>query len=224
MPRIRACLVVLCLALTLGGCATSRSVVGVEQGAVAPAPDRGEAVRIARVTDARVFSANPPQADMPSLNKDDVGNAELTARAIGRKRGGFGLALGDVLLPPGQTVGGLVGEAVAAGFRKAGYRVLGQDDPGYAQAVPVEATVRQFWGWFSPGFWSVRVTNRSEVLVQVPLPVLKDGAVVRGGAVISGGAIFESDWQAVTANGARNLSDNIAATLNGQPAVPPPEN
>jgi hypothetical protein len=207
--------------LLVSGCATPRSVVAVDQDLGIGNPQQVEAVRIAKVSDERKFTASPPQADMPSLAGSDIDDPAIRLRAIGRKRGGFGMALGDVLLPPGQTVSGLIGEATAAGFRKAGFRVLSEGDAGYDQAIPVEVTVREFWSWFSPGFASVKVTNRGELWLQGPLPAVSDGAVVHGGGVVSGGAIFESDWQKVAVMGVQSLAENTAAVLIGQPQTEP---
>jgi hypothetical protein len=209
------------LVLFVSGCATSRSVVAVDQGLGIANPQQGEAIRITKVSDERKFTPSPPQADMPSLSESDIGNPAITSRAIGRKRGGFGKALGDVLLPPGQTVSSLMREATTTGFRKAGFRVLSENDAGYYQAIPIEVTVREFWSWFSPGFASVKVTNRCELSLQSPLPAIGNGAIVHGAAVVSGGAIFESDWQKVVAMGVRNLADNTAAALVGQPQTTP---
>jgi hypothetical protein len=213
--------VVCAFVLLVSGCATSRSVVAVDQGLGIGNPQQGEAVRIAKVSDERKFTLSPPQADIPSLSENDIGNPAITSRAIGRKRGGFGKALGDVLLPPEQTVSSLMRDAASAGFRKAGFRVLDESDSGYDQAIPIEVTVREFWSWFSPGFASVKATNRGELWLQGHLPAISNGAVVHGGGVVSGGAIFESDWQKVAAMGVQSLADNTAAVLTGRPQAMP---
>jgi hypothetical protein len=67
------------------------------------------------VTDRRVFEVNPRQANIPSLMNDaEIKNPAITARAVARKRGGFGKTLGDVgdvLLPEGRTVTNVVAVA-----------------------------------------------------------------------------------------------------------------
>jgi hypothetical protein len=101
---------------------------------------------------------------------------EVKARAIARKRGGFGQAMGDVLLEKGQTVTGLVKERLAAAFVQAGYRVI---DDGTAGAVPlvVDVRVKQFWAWFQPGFWAITLNANIETSIEaagssaVPLQV-----------------------------------------------------
>jgi hypothetical protein len=49
------------------------------------------------VTDQRTFEARPRDASIPSLKEEaDLTNRAITVRAIARKRGGFGMALGDI--------------------------------------------------------------------------------------------------------------------------------
>src|SRR3954469_25265976 len=99
MPVRYSAAIALACAVLLGGCATGRSVLpaGIDAGAN---PAQGTAVRIAAVEDVRVLWVNPPSADLPSLMKDsEITNRAITSRAVGRKRGGMGAALDDVLLP-----------------------------------------------------------------------------------------------------------------------------
>ena len=91
----------------LAGCAAGRATVDVS----APHgtnPATGKYVRIDSVQDKRTFTVKPPSADMASLDPDEDSSDESKARAIGRKRNGYGKALGDVVLPEGKTVSILV--------------------------------------------------------------------------------------------------------------------
>lgn len=142
----------------LGGCATSRSEVKLTApGAAQAAVTQQRAVVIRSVHDARQFSDKPSDPSMPSLGSGGASNATeaVKARAIARKRNGFGQALGDILLQDGQTVTGVVRDNLAAAFRQAGYRVV----PDVASAGPsplvVDVTVRKFWAWFTPGMLTV---------------------------------------------------------------------
>ena len=201
-----------CVAV-LSGCATGRSVLpaGIEAGAN---PAQGTAVRIAAVEDARVFTVKPPQADMPSLMEDsEIGNKAITSRAVGRKRGGFGAALGDVLLPEGASVSALVQTAITRGLRQAGYRVLASGDPGYEQAVPIQARVDEFWSWFSPGFAAVSLNNRATVNLQGALPPLQQGRTFRSEAANSMQVVVESDWAEIINKGLESLAATIATGM-----------
>ncbi len=204
---------VIAVLVCLGGCATSRSNVLPEVENVQN-PTQGTAVKIADVTDLRLFEQDPRQPDIPSLSGNDIQDPALTARAIARKRNGFGMALGDVLLPEGRTVSELFRQAVTQSFRHAGYRVLASEDPGYDQAVPVQVKIKQYWSWFRPGFWAVTVSSRAEAQIEAPLAPLANGALVKSEVSDSMQAVFESDWRDISAKGlagfVRNLQDTLA--------------
>jgi len=151
--------------LALSACATSRGVLDVER-AVDENPATGQPVTFARVSDNRKFEIAPPIPSIPSLKGGEVGNPAITSRAIARKRGGFGQALGDILLPEGDTVAGIVQEALTDAFRDRGYRVVSESDPDFAEAVPLEVDIERFWGWFQPGFWQVKIHYESLIHVK----------------------------------------------------------
>jgi len=105
------------------------------------------------VTDQRTFEAS----SIPSLKEEaDLTNRAITVRAIARKRGGFGMALGDIVLPEGQTVEGLVKDAVIRSLRESGYRVVDESDA---------ADIDQFLSWFSPGAFTVAGARRAGRLI-----------------------------------------------------------
>ncbi len=197
----------------LGGCAASRSVVVPDGGATVDNPTQGIAIRIDRVDDARRFEPSPKTPDIPSLPGDDVRNAALTSRAIARKRNSFGLALGDVLLPEGQSVSQLVDGAICTGFRRAGYRVLKPGAPGYEQATPVTAQINEFWSWFQPGFSSVTIWNREDITLAGPLPALGRGITVKGEVSEQMMAVFENDWRKIISRGLAEITEKVRAAV-----------
>lgn len=185
----------------LSGCAATRSTIMPDIPTVAN-PETGTAVRLGTIEDLRVFERDPPQASMPSLGSDaDLHNPSVTAHAIGRKRGGFGQAMGDVMLPKEQTVATVIGTSVTNAFRRAGFRVLQQSDPGYGEAAVVDVKIKQFWSYFRPGFVEVAAESIIETDLKAPLKGLQDGLNVTSKARVSGGAIFESDWRSVNTQG-----------------------
>jgi len=204
----------------LGGCAATRSVVSPEMGIATQNPAQGVAVRIDHVDDMRHFSSSPREADMPSLSESDVHDVALTSRAIARKRNGYGMALGDVLLPEGQTVSKLIANAVSQGFRRAGYRVLTKDDPNYAQAVPVNARINEFWSWDRPGFGKVTVYNRADVTLVGELPALSGGPTVRTEIVEPMQLVLEDDWREIIGRGLGDLVEKVRITVAPVPPSP----
>lgn len=141
----------------LSGCATTRSEVTLGAG---PAPaNTAEASRkpvaIGDVVDARRFEASPREPSTPSLGGEG-NDAAARARAIARKRNTYGMALGDVLLEPGQTVAGVVRRQFAGALAEAGYRVV---DAGTPDAPVIDVRIDQFWSWLTPGFFAVTVST-----------------------------------------------------------------
>lgn len=156
-------------ALVLVGCASSRSEVGisvptVSQTAAATArPQAGQKlVWLRTVKDSRVFQAAPKDPSIPSLGFGgaDQASAEVKARAMGRKRNGFGAGLGDVLLPEGQTVTLLLSQQLRTVLQEGGYQVVEQD-PKRADALVVDVDVKEFWSWIQMGFWSLKLHNKA---------------------------------------------------------------
>src|SRR5688572_29725095 len=120
----------------------------------------GDGARVAvieSVTDLREFQDNPSDPSIPSLKKGDefALDAEGRKRAIARKRNGYGKAMGDILLEGTETVETLSRDLVVRGLAERGYRVLDPGATAPSDALRVKVGVREFWAWFSPGFWTV---------------------------------------------------------------------
>lgn len=201
--------------LLLGGCATSREVVTLNAKQVSN-PTSGKALKMVSVTDNRAFQVKPSTPSIPSLMDDDIGNKALTSRAIARKRNGFGQALGDVLLPEGQTVARLTEDALSRAFRESGYRVLTAADAGYAEAVPVTAQVDQFWAWLTPGFWAITVESKINVRVKGGDGVLNSETPIEGSAKQGMQIVTSDDWMNMVERAIDDLVTNIKAKLGGK--------
>ncbi|HJV95116.1 MAG TPA: flagellar biosynthesis protein [Albitalea sp.] len=184
----------LCAGTFLGGCATTRSELKLASPApVAQAPANGRSVVIRSIKDERIFEQAPQQASTPSLGFEGALKAtdEVKARAVGRKRGGFGMALGDVLLQNGQTVVGLVRENLSAAFQQAGYRVVDEAAAGPSPLV-LDVHIKQFWSWFQPGFWAITLNANIETTL-VPVGTAAP-ATVSVHVENSGMAATEGAW------------------------------
>ena len=160
-------LVVLTAAL-LQGCATSRSVVDIQAPeAASPSQMASQSPRpslyIRQISDERQFEEAPRSADIPSLGFEgaNAASAELKSRAVGRKRNGYGKALGDVLLPEDTTVADLIRTSASHGFEEAGWRVV--NSPDTSQDVEtVDIAITRFWTWVKPGFWAIALNTDIE--------------------------------------------------------------
>lgn len=151
----------LCLSL-LGGCATSRSVLETPKlvaAKAAPQQDNGREVFINMPLDKRVFELNPATANIPSLDPTEDASDAIKARAIGRKRNGFGKALGDILLPEGESVEKLAAASIRQAFIDKGYRIVDDRQQIKADTYIVNADVNKFWSWMNPGFWAITLST-----------------------------------------------------------------
>jgi hypothetical protein len=227
-------LVILCFCVMLAGCATSRSEIKLQSPVIA-APAATSAQRVVvieKITDERVFAEAPNDPSMPSLGFGGAGKAtdDVKARAIGRKRNTYGMALGDVLLQPGQTVEGVVRENLIAAFQQAGYQVKSGGDGGLSPLV-VDVHIKQFWAWFTPGFWAVTLSDNIAtdlVINGIGAPVVVSTHVEDKRQVATEDAWMQivdkglAAYRAEVANRMQgNVGSNIAVTAaNASPASP----
>jgi predicted small secreted protein len=212
-------LITLVAATVLTGCATSRGVLDISQSAV-DNPDSGVAIAIVRVSDRRSFELNPRQADIPSLKNGEIRNESITSRAIARKRNGFGKAMGDILLPEDQTVSELVKQTVADAFRSSGYRVIDSNDLGFAQAVPVEVDINEFWAWMQPGFWQLTLHHRASISLSSPLNALMGSDDVRSDVTEGFQTASGGNWMKTIDAGLAQLRSNIASAVTAGDSQP----
>lgn len=199
-------------ALILSGCATSRSVLDITVPDV-PNPTGSQAVKITDVVDKRVFEIKPNNPAIPSLQNDEVKDLAITQRAVARKRNTYGAALGDVLLPEGQTVTQLTRAALVNALRDSGYRVVAAGEPGYDTATPVGAEIQQFWAWMTPGFWQIKLEYRARIQLNGDWPLTGESRMLEGDALLTTSAAFESEWQKVISDGLTDLIRNLKAML-----------
>jgi len=162
---------VLVLAALSTGCVTGRRVVPLELGAVSAPPadaSRGGVV-LEPVVDARKFENKPKEPSTPSVGGDVAAlSAADRSQAIGRQRNTYGKALGDVFLPAGQSVEGLVDSVLVDGFQRAGFTVLRKSTG--EEVATVSAEIEQFWGWMTPGMFTIPFEAHIEASI-----VLKSG-------------------------------------------------
>lgn len=191
------------------GCATNRGIVDVTVPSVVN-PAGGKLVTITKVTDLRAFELRPSQANIPSLKDGQIDNPAITSRAIARKRNGYGKAMGDILLPEGKTVEGLVHQSVARALREKGYAVA-DGASGGMQGIPVEVEINKFWSWFSPGFWAVKLQFEAEVTMKSPIMLNGSAETVKGHVLLHSQAATGRAWLNTMNKGLEDLNTNIKA-------------
>lgn len=153
--KYSAAMALVALALALGGCSSigtmDLSVLTMPPAPAAAAIDASApAIVIRSVSDERVFAVRPRDPSTPTLGPE-VGDPTARARAVGRKRDGYGQAHGAVLLAPGETVEGLARQHIVAAFQQGGVRVI--DESAATPDTPrIDVRIDKFWAWLHPRF------------------------------------------------------------------------
>ncbi len=155
-------------AIILTGCATSRSVLDVQLPTGQASPANGKQVYINSVTDKRAFQIKPPTPDIPSLDPSEGQNDSIKSRAVGRKRNGYGKAMGDMLVKEGDTVQSLTYKSIREAFIEKGYNVVSNKDQITKDTYIVDASIDKFWAWMNPGFWSITLSSEisTDLMIQ----------------------------------------------------------
>lgn len=185
------------LLLLMSGCATTRSVMRLKIPASGSAVlSGGQPLVIDSVQDVREFEADPRDPSTPSLKKGAAYalNAEGRKQAIARKRGGFGHAFGDILLPHDQNVEMLTRQLLTNAFAAHGYSVVDAASAP-ANATHVSAKIQQFWAWFTPGFWSATIEAHVKTLLSIAGPRGERKLTVTGYGRNSVQTGREANWQ-----------------------------
>ncbi len=210
VPRPRAA----ALVLGLVACAGASPILDVRLAAI-PDPEAGPAFRIQRVSDRRFFQPISRDPRLPSA-QDGLPDAALARRIVARRSIGGDRPAGDLLLPEGRTVEDLVAEALTAGFREAGYRVLAPSAPGHAAALPIEADIEQLWGWMRRRAYSDAMFDfEVRVRVRAPLAPFAEGARLRGQSRLTRGGPSNTTWERLVEDGMADLAASVRAQLSG---------
>jgi hypothetical protein len=202
------------LLLALSACAVGRSALDIKSPQAANPTDSRTLAKVTEVRDVRHFTTESPDPSRHTLGSaEDIRNAAVTGRAIGRKRNGFGAALGDLTLPEGMTVSSLVKAAATAALQQRGYRVVEEGSPEAARAFPVAIDIEQFWAWVNLGFWEGTMTHASKVVLTSNDLVQSSPAIVNAKYAMGVQVGTESNWSHVTNEGVRDLVQQIQARI-----------
>lgn len=191
------------------GCATGRRTIAlnVPVSTVAQA-DKG-AIAVTKVTDERHFENQPPQASTPSIDGDvNTASPDMLKTMIGRQRGGFGKALGDVALTPPANVETEAQALVTEGLRRRGYTV-GANSHGDS----VEVTIKEFWAWFRPGFAQIAFEAQIRTLIAITVGGQLRTLDVQGHGREEGQMASDEHWQRAYALAYEDYLKNLDSSL-----------
>lgn len=148
-------LIILCLISNiLSGCATNTSNLHVDTridyvASSKPTTDAPTAY-ISDIQDGRKFV---DRTGYPGNPTPAISSAEERARSVGRKRNGFGKALGDFKLKDGQTVQGIVREILDDALIDSGFNVIHDSATVTKDTLCLNVTITKYWTWIDLGFW-----------------------------------------------------------------------
>jgi hypothetical protein len=172
-------------------------------------------VQVTEVKDIRRFEAAPRNPSTPSLqDPEELKDHTITSRAIARKRGGYGNAMADILLPEGRTVAQIVREAVTKALQEQGYAVVVDNkSPELDKALTLQIDIEQFWAWFTPGLVQISVEFQGILVLKGEALTGRKEEVVRGYAIVKGVAATDAEWQAAIQSGVDDLVKNVKAVV-----------
>ncbi len=155
-------------ALLFTGCATKRGEVALQVPAsnVETAPSNGKHVYINSVVDKRIFEVKPPEPSTPSLDPSEAQNDAIKARAVGRKRNGYGMALGDILLNENQSVSSVIKDSLGEALTDKGYNVIKTKEQITPQTYIADVKIIKFWSWMNMGFWALTISCEIETDIE----------------------------------------------------------
>ena len=193
------------------GCATGRRTIALDVPASAVATAGKGTIAIAKVTDERHFENKPAQASTPSIDGDvNKVSRETLKTMIGRQRGGFCAALGDVALTPPATVETQAQALVTEGLKRRGYTV-GANSSGNA----VDVAIQEFWAWFRPGFAEIAFEADIRTVLSFTVAGQKRTLEVKGHGREEGQMASDEHWQRAYALAYEDFLKNLDASLAG---------
>lgn len=206
-------LAALALMTLLGGCATSRSTLDIQTPTAQAAPSQGKQVFVRTVMDKRSFQDNPGSPEIPSLDPSEEQSAAIKQRAVGRKRNGFGKALGDIVLKEGQSVESVTTSAIKEAFVQSGYTVVTNKEQVGQDTYVVDADIQKFWAWMNPGFAAITLSTEIGTTLNIKSPGGTSATTVYVKAADSYQLGTESNWTEIITRAVGLYIDDLKSKL-----------
>jgi hypothetical protein len=193
------------------GCVTGRRSLSLPVSTHdVPSATRGQ-IYIASVTDNRQFENKPSDPSTPSIDGDVTKLSALEKdRMIGRQRNTFGKAMGDIGLKDNDSVTRRVRLLVEEGLHRKGYGVT--DNP--TAAVSAAVSVDEFWGWGTPGFWTLTFEAKIQCTISVTNAAGVQNAIVKGYGINYGQVAKDVNWQEAFDPAFEDFMSNLGTQWN----------
>ena len=181
------------LALFQTGCVVGRRTIALSiPAATTAAPAQKGTVYLEAVTDDRRFENKPAQPSTPSVDGDvNAMSTEQRNMMIGRQRGGFGNAMGDIALPAGESVQKRTTALFEEALKRRGYALTSDA----AAANKASISIKEFWAWFTPGMWSVSFEARITCVLSVKTTAGAKEITVTTQSYNGGQVASDANWQ-----------------------------
>ncbi len=182
-------------------------------------PERGVGVVVVPI-DERQFEAEPREPSTPSLSiPEQISNRQVTSKAVGRTRNLYGKAQLSVFLAPPETAASLVADAVKAGLRDSGYRVLNGDDPAAYAAPMITVHIAEFWTWAIFGNNTVKFGHGSLLTLEGDIPALRSSASIRLREIGSSLPFRPEEWTLFITTMTARLRSEVSAVMRPRMAA-----
>ena len=178
--------------ILLSGCVLGRRTVDLPVQIVPTETGAKGEIFIGNIEDKRTFQNSPSDPSTPSIDGDVHSmTPQEQGMMIGRQRGGFGNAAGDVALPTNDSVVARTRELLIEAFKKRGYSI--SSDAHAANSAT--ATINKFWGWFTPGFWTITFEAHVNSTITPTKPEGLSSIIVQGYGRVQGQVASDANWQ-----------------------------
>lgn len=176
------------------GCVVGRRTLALPvPTATTEAPAQKGTVYLESVTDDRHFENKPEAPSTPSIDGDvNTLSAEQRSMMVGRQRGGFGNAMGDIALPTGETVQKRATALFEQALKARGYSL--SSDASTASTT-AKIGVSEFWAWCTPWGFAISFEARVTCKIVLKTPVSPKEIVVSSFSRNLGQVISDANWQ-----------------------------
>ena len=207
MPKILPLFAFVAPFLVLTGCAVTDTEISVTKPEWTYHSDAKQTVFINMPVDKRIFDASTKDPSIPSTDPSTL--------AVGRKRNGWGKAMGSFTLPKEQGVDNVIKQSLEKAFSDNGYKVVNEQKLITPATILVNSKIMKFWTWMNPGFAAITLSANVEVSVDM----LKDGNQVdsftaEGVASEPFLAGFANNYEKVLNDAYRNFINNVSQHLS----------
>ncbi len=199
------------LLVLLTGCVLGRRTIDLPIQTIPTGTQEKGEIFIGKIHDGRTFQNKPSDPSLPSIDGDvNTLTEKQKGMMIGRQRGGFGNAAGDVALPANDSVTARTRQLLETGFKSRGY-VITSDSTAPKSA---RATINKFWAWFTPGFWTITFEAHVNYTIRLTKPEGPSTMILQGYGRNQGQVASDANWQLAYQRAFQDFLSKLDSQLN----------